>query len=40
MHPKNLASQKVCERIGMRSDGLTSRYYTSECMLFTAEKDR
>lgn len=34
--PANLASQKVCERIGMRHAGKTSRYYNSLCELFVA----
>lgn len=33
-HPDNRASQRVCERIGMRSLGRTSRYYNAECELF------
>ncbi|MGO4536468.1 GNAT family N-acetyltransferase [Leifsonia sp. 2MCAF36] len=33
----NTASQRVCERIGMRYEGLTDRYYNTECDLFVRE---
>lgn len=34
--PKNLASQRVCERIGMIRRGLTEKYYNQSCELFVA----
>ena len=33
-YPENLASQRVAERIGMSSLGLTTAYYDTECALF------
>jgi RimJ/RimL family protein N-acetyltransferase len=35
-NPQNIASQKVCTRIGMRHEGQTTRYYNATCELFTA----
>lgn len=35
-NPRNLASQAVCARIGMKHRGLTDRYYNTECELFVA----
>ncbi|MDM4761420.1 GNAT family N-acetyltransferase [Galbitalea sp. SE-J8] len=37
-HPDNLASQRVAERIGLRSLGLSSAYYDTECALFAADR--
>lgn len=34
--PANLASQRVCERIGMTRRGLTTKYYDATCELFSA----
>lgn len=34
--PANLASQRVCTRIGMTPAGLTSDYYNATCELFVA----
>ena len=34
--PKNFASQRVCERIGMIRRGLTDMYYNTSCELFVA----
>lgn len=33
-NPANLASQRVCERLGMTALGLTGAYYDTECALF------
>ncbi|ERK68535.1 hypothetical protein N136_04568, partial [Leifsonia aquatica ATCC 14665] len=33
-YPENVASQRVCERIGMRSLGLSDAYYNSTMELF------
>ncbi|GAA4896318.1 GNAT family N-acetyltransferase [Tessaracoccus lubricantis] len=33
-HPDNHASQRVCERIGMRRIGLTDAYYDTQTLLF------
>ncbi|KGJ71910.1 GCN5 family acetyltransferase [Cryobacterium roopkundense] len=33
-NPLNLASQRVCERIGMSHEGLTDAYYNARCELF------
>ena len=35
VYPENLASQRVAERIGMRSLGPTRAYYDVECLLFS-----
>ena len=35
-HPENVASQRVCHRLGMKEEGVTSRYYDVECQLFVA----
>ncbi|TDW31048.1 GNAT family N-acetyltransferase [Cryobacterium psychrophilum] len=35
-NPHNLASQRVCERIGMRHAGVTDAYYDTRCDLFVA----
>jgi RimJ/RimL family protein N-acetyltransferase len=35
-HPDNAASQRVCLRSGMTSEGRTDRYYDTTCELFTA----
>ena len=35
-NPHNLASQRVCERIGMRHEGVTDAYYDARCELFVA----
>lgn len=37
VYPENLASQRVAERIGMRSLGLTRAYYDVECVLFAID---
>lgn len=34
---ENLASQRVCTRIGMRHEGRTAAYYNTTCELFVAE---
>jgi RimJ/RimL family protein N-acetyltransferase len=34
--PENLASQKVCTRLGMKHRGTTDRYYDATCELFVA----
>lgn len=36
--PDNLASQKVCLRIGMQHRGRSSDFYNAECELFVAER--
>lgn len=36
-HAQNIASQRVAERIGMRHEGSTDRYYDTTCELFTLE---
>lgn len=33
-NPANLASQQVCERIGLVRQGLSHQYYNTECELF------
>ncbi|MFF1879776.1 GNAT family N-acetyltransferase [Leifsonia sp. NPDC058230] len=35
-HPENLASHRICLRLGMTDEGPTTRYYDTECELFTA----
>ncbi|MGN6126495.1 MAG: GNAT family N-acetyltransferase [Humibacter sp.] len=35
-NPENVASQKVCLRIGMRDVGLSGDYYNTTCRLFVA----
>ena len=35
-NPENIASQRVCTRIGMTHQGRTDRYYDATCELFTA----
>jgi len=37
--PLNLASQRVCERIGMVHQGVTEEYYNARCELFVARTD-
>ncbi|CAN5161066.1 GNAT family N-acetyltransferase [soil metagenome] len=37
-HPDNVASQAVCERIGLVRQGLTSKYYNTECELFVGTR--
>lgn len=37
-YPENIASVGVCERIGMRYEGLSSAYYNATVKLFTAMK--
>jgi RimJ/RimL family protein N-acetyltransferase len=37
-NPQNLASQRVCRRIGMTHRGRTSRYYDAVCELFTVDR--
>ncbi|MGN6160250.1 MAG: GNAT family N-acetyltransferase [Marmoricola sp.] len=37
-YPENIPSQRVAERIGMQSLGLTTAYYNVECALFRAER--
>ncbi|MFF1571756.1 GNAT family N-acetyltransferase [Leifsonia sp. NPDC058292] len=37
-HPDNLASHRVCQRLGMTDAGLTTRYYDTECELFIADR--
>jgi RimJ/RimL family protein N-acetyltransferase len=37
-HPENIASQGVATRIGMTHAGRTSRYYNTECELFTVSR--
>jgi RimJ/RimL family protein N-acetyltransferase len=36
---ENIASQRVCERIGMKHEGQTSRYYNTVCELFTVTRE-
>jgi len=38
--PLNLASQRVCERLGMRSLGVTEAYYDERNLLFEKELSR
>jgi RimJ/RimL family protein N-acetyltransferase len=38
-HPENLASQRVCTRIGMAHQGPTNRYYNTTCELFTVTRE-
>ncbi|MEC5179517.1 GNAT family N-acetyltransferase [Arthrobacter sp. CG_A4] len=38
--PANAASQKVCTRIDMTHEGLTSAYYNETCELFVSAKNR
>ena len=38
-YPQNLASQAVCERLGMARLGPTDRYYDTECELFVKRRD-
>jgi RimJ/RimL family protein N-acetyltransferase len=35
-HPHNVASQAVCERLGMEHRGQTDRYYNMTCELFAS----
>jgi RimJ/RimL family protein N-acetyltransferase len=37
--PDNVASQKVCRRIGMEYQGPTTKYYNETCELFLATTD-
>ena len=37
-NPENTASKRVCERIGLRYQGQTDRYYNAVCELFTTEE--
>ncbi len=37
--PANLASQRVCERIGMTHRGSTTNYYNISCELFVATRN-
>lgn len=39
VNPENLASQRVAERLGMRSLGVTAAYYDVECMLFRIDAE-
>jgi len=38
-HPDNVASQRVCARIGMRAQGRTHLYYDAECELFDIRRE-
>jgi RimJ/RimL family protein N-acetyltransferase len=38
-HPDNIASQRVCARLGMVPRGLTRRYYDTTCALFETVQD-
>jgi RimJ/RimL family protein N-acetyltransferase len=37
-NPENVASQRVCRRIGLESQGLSDAYYDTTCALFVGER--
>jgi RimJ/RimL family protein N-acetyltransferase len=38
-YPENTASQRVMQKLGMRDEGLSSRYYNTEMALFSLSRD-